>query len=380
MSTQLSAAVTAPDIASPGRGEPLSVIGVRKRYGDFTAIDSVSLDVPAGALLTLLGPSGCGKSTLLRLIAGFVTADEGRVTLGDRDVLGVAPHRRDTAMVFQSYALFPHMDVLTNVMFGLKMRRVPAAEARKRALEALEMVRLSALAGRYPAQLSGGQQQRAALARALVTQPKVLLLDEPFGALDKSLRDQMQVELRKLQRAVGVTTICVTHDQQEAMAISDRIAVMNAGRIEQCGAPADIYDRPATRFVAQFIGTSNTVTGTLAFMEGQRGVLNLPEGGRLSVSGIAERRVGDAVDVTIRPGAIRLAAAGTTRTTAQSGSHLAGRIALAMNLGDKVTYEVESHGLRLTVDAPRHAGEPVFPEGAPVEISIAVADCMVLRA
>jgi ABC-type Fe3+/spermidine/putrescine transport system ATPase subunit len=374
MSTTLSAAVSAPDIASPLRGEPLSIIGVRKRYGDFTAIDGVSLDVPAGALLTLLGPSGCGKSTLLRMIAGFVTASEGRVTLGGRDILDVAPFRRDIAMVFQSYALFPHMDVLTNVMFGLKMRRVPAAEARKRALEALDMVRLSALAGRYPAQLSGGQQQRAALARALVTQPKVLLLDEPFGALDKSLRDQMQVELRKLQRAVGVTTVCVTHDQQEAMAISDRIAVMRDGRIEQCASPVDIYDRPATRFVAQFIGTSNTVTGTLAAVDGSRGVLTLPQGGHLTVEGVAGKRAGDSVDVTIRPGAIRLSAA------ASNDARLSGRIAFAMNLGDKVTYEVETHGLRLTVDAPRHAGEPVFAEHAMVELAIAPADCLVLRA
>ena len=393
---------------SSTRGETLALVDVRKRYGDFVAVDGVSLEVPAGALLTLLGPSGCGKSTLLRLIAGFVTASEGRVTLGGRDVLDIPPYKRETAMVFQSYALFPHMTIAENVMFGLKMRKVPVAEARKRAMEALDLVKLTHLAERHPSQLSGGQQQRAALARALVTNPRVLLLDEPFGALDKSLREEMQVELRKLQLAVGVTTVCVTHDQQEAMTISDRIAVMRDGRIEQCGTPVEIYDQPATRFVASFIGTSNNLSGVVESVQETPSVVGvrLPGGALLRVPAEGVPAAGVSIDVAVRPSAVRLRLPGyasaveasvqrmeeeAAHHASRSGSSVSrdtaapvvssfpGTVSFATNLGDRVSYEVVvGDEIRLTVDAQRHAGERTFAAGDAVEVSIDAKDCRML--
>jgi ABC-type Fe3+/spermidine/putrescine transport system ATPase subunit len=394
---------------TPLRGETLALVDVRKRYGDFTAVDGVSLEVPAGALLTLLGPSGCGKSTLLRLIAGFVTASEGRVTLGGRDVLSIPPYQRETAMVFQSYALFPHMTIVENVMFGLKMRKVPQADAKKRAMDALDMVKLTHLAGRHPSQLSGGQQQRAALARALVTNPRVLLLDEPFGALDKSLREEMQVELRKLQLAVGVTTVCVTHDQQEAMTISDRIAVMRDGRIEQCGTPVEIYDQPQTRFVASFIGTSNNLAGEVTAHQGKLAALRLENGAMLSIPGDATTTVEAHIEIAVRPSAVRLRAPGyrgamhandhdhseadgeregdgntavqspVMAISIQSLSHFSGTVAFATNLGDRVNYDIViGDTIHLTVDAQRHAGERTFAAGDAVDVLIDAKDCRVL--
>ncbi|MBV8167407.1 MAG: ABC transporter ATP-binding protein, partial [Alphaproteobacteria bacterium] len=245
-------------------GSALQISGLQKRFGATTAVDGVGFAVPAGAILTLLGPSGCGKTTILRAIAGFVAPDAGRIEVGGVDITALAPEQRQTAMVFQNYALFPHMTVAQNVAFGLKMRRLGRAAIMPKVEAALALVRLGELAGRYPAELSGGQQQRCALARALVTEPRLLLLDEPFGALDQNLREAMQVELRKLQQRLGITTIVVTHDQQEALILSDLIAVMNAGRIEQLAPPIEVYDHPATRFVAGFMGTANVLIGRLA--------------------------------------------------------------------------------------------------------------------
>jgi len=231
--------------------------GVTKRYGEVAAVDHLDLEIAGGEFFTLLGPSGSGKTTTLRMIAGFEQPDAGAVELGGRDVSALPPYDREVNTVFQDYALFPHMNVGENIEYGMQVKRVGRAERRRRALEALETVRLSGYQDRKPGQLSGGQQQRVALARAIVNRPRVLLLDEPLGALDLKLREQMQIELKAIQAEVGITFVYVTHDQEEALTMSDRIAVFNAGRIEQVGTPSEVYERPANEFVAGFVGTSN---------------------------------------------------------------------------------------------------------------------------
>jgi putative spermidine/putrescine transport system ATP-binding protein len=238
--------------------------GVRKRFGDVVAVDGVDLDIATGEFFSLLGPSGSGKTTCLRMIAGFEPPSEGRVLLEGADVTRLAPYERDVNTVFQDYALFPHMTVAENIEYGLRVKKVPRAERRSRVEDAIEMVRLGGFGARKPAQLSGGQRQRVALARALVNRPKVLLLDEPLGALDLKLRQAMQIELKGIQQQVGLTFIYVTHDQEEALTMSDRLAVFNHGRIEQIGAPAEVYERPATGFVAGFVGVSNVLEGDTA--------------------------------------------------------------------------------------------------------------------
>jgi putative spermidine/putrescine transport system ATP-binding protein len=248
-------------LAPDGAGAPpdISVRGLTKRYGDVVAVDGVDLDIPAGEFFTMLGPSGSGKTTTLRLIAGFERPDDGRIELAGRDVASIPPFDRPVNTVFQDYALFPHMKVQENVEYGLRVKRVGQAERRRRAEEALEMVRLGGYGDRKPGQLSGGQRQRVALARAIVNQPQALLLDEPLGALDLKLRQDLQIELKELQQQLGMTFVYVTHDQEEALTMSDRIAVFNEGRIEQLGTPAETYEHPATEFVAGFIGTSNVI-------------------------------------------------------------------------------------------------------------------------
>jgi putative spermidine/putrescine transport system ATP-binding protein len=238
--------------------------GVVKRFGDVVAVDGVDLDVREGEFFSMLGPSGSGKTTCLRMIAGFETPTAGRIALGGRYVTGLAPYEREVNTVFQDYALFPHMTVADNVGYGLMVRKVPRADRRRLVGDALEMVRLPEYGDRKPAQLSGGQRQRVALARALVMRPKVLLLDEPLGALDLKLRQAMQIELKEIQGEVRLTFIYVTHDQEEALTMSDRLAVFNRGRIEQVGSPADVYERPATGFVAGFVGVSNVLEGETA--------------------------------------------------------------------------------------------------------------------
>ncbi len=238
----------------------LRLLGVRKNYGQVVAVAGVDLTIVEGEFFTLLGPSGSGKTTLLRMIAGFERPDSGKIELGGRDVTSMPPHMRDTNTVFQDYALFPHMTVGENIGYGLRIKRVPGADRKKRVDRALQMVRLSGLENRKPNQLSGGQRQRVALARAVINEPEVLLLDEPLGALDLKLRQEMQIELKQIQKEVGITFIYVTHDQEEALTMSDRMAVMSNGRIEQIGSPVDVYERPATEFVAGFIGISNVLS------------------------------------------------------------------------------------------------------------------------
>jgi putative spermidine/putrescine transport system ATP-binding protein len=233
--------------------------GLRKRYGDVTAVDGIDLDIARGEFFTMLGPSGSGKTTTLRVIAGFERPDEGTVELRGRDVSRLPPYARDVNTVFQDYALFPHMTVRENVEYGLRVKKVPRAERRQRVGEALELVRLEAFGERKPAQLSGGQRQRVALARAVVNRPQALLLDEPLGALDLKLRQQLQVELKRIQQDLGITFVYVTHDQEEALTMSDRVAVFNDGRIEQVGTPAEVYEHPASEFIAGFVGVSNVL-------------------------------------------------------------------------------------------------------------------------
>jgi len=279
----------------------ITLRAVTKRFGDVTAVDSVDLDVPRGEFLALLGPSGCGKTTTLRMVAGFEEPTAGEVLIGGRSAVGVPPHKRDVNTVFQQYALFPHLSVLDNVAYGLKQRKVPRAQRHARAHEALELVHLRERATARPAELSGGQQQRVALARALVMRPRVLLLDEPLGALDLKLRKAMQIELKRIQDEVGITFIVVTHDQEEAMAMADRIAVMHEGRIDQLGTPSEIYDRPATPFVAGFIGDMNELDGTLE-RDGDRLVVVTDAGARAGVGRVvADAAPGTRVRLGLRP-------------------------------------------------------------------------------
>ncbi len=251
--------MTEPAPAGAAAAPDVALLGIRKTYGDVVAVDTIDLEIAQGEFFTMLGPSGSGKTTTLRVIAGFERPDSGRVLLHGDDVTGRPPYARDVNTVFQDYALFPHMDVRENVEYGLKVKGVKRAERRRRAEEALELVRLEAFGGRKPVQLSGGQRQRVALARSIVNRPRVLLLDEPLGALDLKLRQDMQIELKRIQEEVGITFVYVTHDQEEALTMSDRIAVFSQGRVEQIGTPVEVYEHPASEFVAGFVGVSNVL-------------------------------------------------------------------------------------------------------------------------
>jgi ABC-type Fe3+/spermidine/putrescine transport system ATPase subunit len=295
-----SAQLLTPRDASGGAAD-VELHGVTKRFGSVAAVDAIDLEVQPGEFLSLLGPSGCGKTTTLRLVAGFERPDEGEVRIGGRDVSRVPPYRRDVNTVFQSYALFPHLTVLDNVAYGLKQRGLGRGERRGRANEMLELVRLAGLGERKPRQLSGGQQQRVALARALVMHPRVLILDEPLGALDLKVRKELQIELKRIQEEIGITFVYVTHDQEEALAMSDRVVVMNAGRIEQIGVPREIYDTPATEWIASFIGDTNFIrqAGQAIAVRPER--LRVVEGGAgLPGTVVTTMVIGPAVQCVVR--------------------------------------------------------------------------------
>ncbi|KQU88133.1 polyamine ABC transporter ATP-binding protein [Ensifer sp. T173] len=280
----------------------LTVQKLSKRYGEFVALAETDLTVAEGEFLTLLGPSGSGKTTLLSLVAGLARPDGGAVLIGTDEVTYSAPHLRDIGVVFQNYALFPHMTILENIAFPLKMRKVQAEEARRRAQEALEMIRLPHIAQRYPKELSGGQQQRVALARCMVYRPSIILMDEPLGALDKKLREHMQLEIKRIHRELGATIVYVTHDQEEAMTMSDRICLMNSGRIEQLGTPGDLYFRPQTLFVADFLGESNLLPAKVEAIAGDE--IALAIGSRaVKARALADGKVstGDTIHIMIRP-------------------------------------------------------------------------------
>jgi spermidine/putrescine ABC transporter ATP-binding subunit len=338
-----------------GAAPALSVRRLRKAFGAVVAVDDVSLDAAPGEFLSLLGPSGCGKSTLLRMVAGLVEPDGGQVVLAGEDITRVAVHRRNLGLVFQSYALFPHMTVQENVAFGLRRRGVGEPELRPRVERMLDLVRLGPLGARYPRELSGGQQQRVALARALVTEPRVLLLDEPLSNLDALLRDEMRVELKRLQERLGTTMIFVTHDQAEALILSDRVVVMEHGRVEQIGRPEEVYRRPATAFVARFLGRANFLTGTVAESEAGRTVVALEGGGLSVVAGPRSGLVaGQPVHAVVRQESIRLEPAGDGAGPGAAGTNrFAATIVFHAFAGQAHHYVVQlGNGRELEVTAP----------------------------
>jgi spermidine/putrescine transport system ATP-binding protein len=323
---------------------------VTKRFGDFTAVDSIDLEIAQGEFFTLLGPSGCGKTTTLRMIAGFEEPDGGDILIDGADVAGLPAHRRPTNTVFQSYALFPHLSVRDNVAYGLKRKGVDKAEIDDRVRAELERVGLWAEANRRPNQLSGGQQQRVALARAVVNLPKVLLLDEPLGALDLKLRKQLQIELKRIQREVGITFVYVTHDQEEALTMSDRIAVMNRGVVEQVAIPEEVYERPATTFVAGFIGVSNLMPGTVRDIGGERATVDLEAG--VSVEADAGGlQAGDRCHAVVRPEKLLVSTNGTP--AAAGAQTVDGTVESSVYLGTATQLVVELRdGAKLTVLVP----------------------------
>jgi iron(III) transport system ATP-binding protein len=338
----------------------ISIQGVNVSYGSNHVLKDVSLEVRPGEFFAFLGPSGCGKTTLLRLIAGFAQADAGSVRVAGADITTLPPWKRDVGMVFQSYALWPHMSVRRNVAFGLEERRLPRAEIERRVAAALETVGLSTLAERKPAQLSGGQQQRVALARTIAVEPKVLLLDEPLSNLDARLRVQVRRELRDLQRRLGLTTIFVTHDQEEANTVCDRIAVMDGGVIQQVGTPMELYTRPANLFVAGFLGSANILEGGIVGSGAAR-AFELRDGGRLAVPPDIE--VPSGARLVFRPQDARLGAA-------QDAGALRGRIVHREFLGANVRYGVRVGAAEIAVDAPFRAGDA--PHDLDTEITLTV--------
>jgi len=350
----------------------LEIQNVTRRFGDFTAVDNVSIDIDAGEFFTLLGPSGCGKTTLLRMVAGFDLPDGGRILLNGEDLVERPPERRPMRMVFQSYALFPHMTVEGNVAFPLQMARTPAAEIPAKVESALEDVRLTGFGKRYPHELSGGQKQRVAIGRALVTHPSVLLLDEPLAALDAKLREEMQIELINLQKEVGITFVYVTHDQTEALALSHRIAVMNKGRVEQLDEPSKIYGFPKTRFVADFIGHINLLSGSVS--ERRDGVVTIDVAGlgAVRVATGSQPAVGSRGTIALRPEKIHI---GAKTPSDSADNQCRGTVAELLYMGDVTVYKVATPGdtrIEALLANSQSGRAKFFEVGDAVEVSWAV--------
>lgn len=350
----------------------LSIRSLTKRYETMVAVDDLNLEIPKGELVAFLGPSGCGKSTSLRMIAGLSPVSSGSILIGGKDVTQLAPYKRDIGLVFQSYALFPHMTVLKNVMFGLEMRKVPAAEAERRAREAIAMVHLEGREDRRPAQLSGGQQQRVALARALVIQPSILLFDEPLSNLDAKLRDEMRAEIRRIQKQLGITSIFVTHDQVEALSMCDKVAVLNGGRLEQLGTPHDLYERPATAFVASFVGRTNRLVGNAA-------------GDRITVGDAVLRAPGSHagnIDLMVRPHRMAMTIAGDAVPDFNGApvNRIAGEVRDVYYAGDILHYEIAAGGQIMSVERATSGGETPVVAGSAVSLVWRVEDTLVFGA
>ena len=350
---------------------------VTKRFGEVVAVNDLTLDIAEGEFFSLLGPSGCGKTTSLRMIGGFEEPTKGTIYLAGRDVTLLPPYRRDVNTVFQSYALFPHLDVFENVAFGLRRRRVPKGDIGVQVREVLRLVDLPGFERRKPAQLSGGQQQRVALARALVNQPKVLLLDEPLGALDAKLRKQMQLELKRIQTEVGITFLYVTHDQEEAMTMSDRIAVMRHGRIEQIDSPEEVYERPATEFVAGFLGASNLLDGEVKERHGDRATVLVEGTFAVAVPAAHVDGSGSRIRLGVRPEKIRLQEDGADRPA--GWNCIPGKLRMATFVGIAHHYEVDGPGGRtLTVYEQNIAGKAAVRTGEAVNITWRPEDTFVV--
>jgi iron(III) transport system ATP-binding protein len=354
----------------------IAVHDLTKRFGPLEVVSRAGFSIGEGELFTLLGPSGCGKTTLLRLIAGFYAPDEGEIRFDDRRVNDVPPHERGIGMVFQNYALWPHMTVHQNVAYGLKLRRVGGAEIEQRVKGALDKVQLAGLGDRYPGQLSGGQQQRVALARALVLNPKILLLDEPLSNLDAKIRIQVRAEIRKLQKELGITTVYVTHDQEEALTLSDRIAVLNQGKLFQVGAPRELYERPANRFVADFIGINNLVDGTVRAVDAAGGRLTVDSAlGALGALPNAQLRAGDKCVICVRPENVAIGEVAGERNAVR------GTIAFAAYLGNTLRYDVDlGHGVTFKADIKDPWHHEQLPTGAAAGLSFSVASTLAIPA
>ncbi len=333
---------------------------------EVTAVNGVSIAIEKGELVTLLGPSGCGKTTTLRLIAGFEFPTSGSIRLDGNEINTLPPHKREMSMVFQSYAIFPHLNLYQNIAYGLNVKHVPGSEIKTRVARVMELVQLTGLEARAPNQLSGGQQQRVALARALVMEPKVLLMDEPLSNLDAKLREQMRTEIRHIQQRLGITSVYVTHDQIEAMTLSDRVVVMNQGIIEQIGPPMEVYRHPRTRFVADFIGRANFVAGKVAGCD--PGVLHVDAlGASFHLTGTTDTpAVGAEVTMIVRPEMIRVR---------QTGGHLRGIVRRAAYLGDSIDYDVEVNGQLLTAVETDPSHLQLYPEGNEVSLTFS-EDCV----
>jgi putative spermidine/putrescine transport system ATP-binding protein len=362
-----------------GAGETIGAVGARvifdrieKQYGTVLAVNDVSLDIAPGEFVTLLGPSGSGKTTTLMMLAGFEIPTAGEIYVDDDPIAAVPPYRRNIGMVFQNYALFPHMTVGENIAFPLQMRKMSKAEIGRKTREVLDLVGLPGYEARYPRQLSGGQQQRVAVARALVFNPRVLLMDEPLGALDKQLRERLQLEIKALHDQLGVTIIYVTHDQEEALVMSDRIAVMNDGHIEQCGPPTELYDEPQTRFVASFIGESNFIEGTIGSVDAAAASISAPGIGELRAPARPGLKAGAPVALTVRPEKIVFSDNGAS----SAANAVDGAIEDVVFVGEMRRYVVAlPGGQRLVLKAQNRSGVRNYARGDAIRVAWNVDDC-----
>lgn len=373
----------ASEAAAPADLPLLQIDAVVKRFGGFTAVDRLSLDIRAGEFFALLGPSGCGKTTLLRMLAGFETPDSGRILLNGHDISGVPPHRRSVNMMFQNYALFPHLSVRDNIAFGLRRASLPRAEIDVRVTEMVALVSLEGMEKRKPEQLSGGQRQRVALARALARRPRLLLLDEPLAALDMKLRENTQAELMRLQRQLGMTFIIVTHDQGEAMMMADRIGVMNAGRLKQVATPRQLYEAPNSRWIAEFVGGINIIDGEVESRDAGRVTVATQTAGRVMAAAPSQALTTERVCVAIRPEKIRLSRDETTPDASEAAgiNRIEGVIAGISYLGGQTRYQVRLDGGALMNAAVANTVRrevDAYDTAQRVVVCFAPDDCMVL--
>ncbi|RWM33098.1 ABC transporter ATP-binding protein [Mesorhizobium sp.] len=364
-----SAGAPSPATASSTEKPAVEFRNIDIAYGKFVAVRDFSLSIRKGSFVTLLGPSGCGKTTILRSIAGLVDISSGQIMIDGRRVDDVPIYKRNIGLVFQSYALFPHKTVFDNVAFGLKYRNVPKPEIGRKVSQALDMVRLPGSEKKLPSQLSGGQQQRIALARAIVFQPQVLLLDEPLSALDANMREEMRVEIKKIQKETGITAIFVTHDQEEALSMSDRIVVMNAGAVEQIGAPQEVYETPATAFVADFLGKANMLAGTVSRSDGALAI-TLAAGQTIDVTSPRPLAPGSKVTVVVRPQKLSVGATA-------SANRLSGRVVSTSYLGGSAIYEIDIGG-ETSIRANAPINGRIVREGEPIEVGFDPGGCVLL--